>query len=565
VIRPPAVPPLPKYIETQSGPPLYAMTTFRFISIDQNCLPLWDAVPKVHAAARPGVTGTHYAEDVDVAFTRRGGEPGDDLLEIARECIYRDGTSDWGAVLFYTEFLGRNPLDIRAVEPYTGLKTSALARRLNTTVEDLYRRWSDSDNWQLVGVSYVHDRTMHRVIGDLSVAEVKPYVLRLYDIAREDVARAFPSRPAQNRIAEWFTAETARIKALLREFDQGTLSDFYAASMRHSLPAHIEISCTSSLFELTPAAPDLRRLFLPFIERYSDLANVYNAAVKASNVGVAPVRISRGELPFYAVFRFRDRLVRSELVYDGETLRAGPLAWHVKSPDAALLERMRNDGVPAVVGKAILLVIQARLRAGNADLLLPEHGSLYMPAAFLLEKQLRDAGLLPRAFPCVRRVCFHFLRRMADVDERVVLPPYLARILGESESSSRMLGRQIDDVIAGARAQLDRLQEPSARERLMDDLFPQQRRRIRDLDRERRELVRDPSRRAEASALWDRMRELEREVLAGFVERIVDLVHVSRLDVWNSRGALIPWAYALGGEEFVERLLAQAEIVVDHG
>lgn len=96
-----------------------------FISIDQNCQPLWDVVPKLQALAAASRGGVHCIEDVDVAFTLRGGAalPPDSPPGIARERVYRGGVSDWGAALFYTEFLGRNPLDVKDLESFTDRKS----------------------------------------------------------------------------------------------------------------------------------------------------------------------------------------------------------------------------------------------------------------------------------------------------------------------------------------------------------------------------------------------------------------------------------------------------------
>ena len=105
-------------------------------SIDQNCHSLWDALPKLQAVARSGGTVRHFIEDIDVAFTAVGSSPvdsaghGDGSLRLAMERYYGSGGADWGAALFYSEFLGRLPVDVRQWDSLTGLTTAALARRL---------------------------------------------------------------------------------------------------------------------------------------------------------------------------------------------------------------------------------------------------------------------------------------------------------------------------------------------------------------------------------------------------------------------------------------------------
>ncbi|MBQ6471809.1 MAG: hypothetical protein IJJ33_07490, partial [Victivallales bacterium] len=84
----------------------------KFISIDQNSNGLWDTVPKLAALSAHGMAGTHYLEDVDAAFTRRGAHPGEPP-SLLPERFYRGGGSDWGAALFYTDLLGRQPWDLQ--------------------------------------------------------------------------------------------------------------------------------------------------------------------------------------------------------------------------------------------------------------------------------------------------------------------------------------------------------------------------------------------------------------------------------------------------------------------
>ena len=94
-------------------------------SIDQNSHSLWDALPKVQALAAAGHAVTHFIEDIDVAFTSMGAEVDASPLRLVRERFHRSGGADWGAALFYSEFLGRQAVEVRQWEPYTGQKTAA--------------------------------------------------------------------------------------------------------------------------------------------------------------------------------------------------------------------------------------------------------------------------------------------------------------------------------------------------------------------------------------------------------------------------------------------------------
>ena len=77
------------------------------ISIDQNCASFWDTIPKLDALRRKGIDVSHYVEDVDIAFAARGAEVDQPDLRLAMENVYPGGGQDWGAGLFYSDFLGR--------------------------------------------------------------------------------------------------------------------------------------------------------------------------------------------------------------------------------------------------------------------------------------------------------------------------------------------------------------------------------------------------------------------------------------------------------------------------
>jgi hypothetical protein len=81
---------------------------------------LWDAVPKLEALSCQGYKGIHCVEDVDVAYSRQGSKAGDEI-DLRQERYYRGGVSDWGATLFYTEFLGKQPLDVVEFEKPLGM------------------------------------------------------------------------------------------------------------------------------------------------------------------------------------------------------------------------------------------------------------------------------------------------------------------------------------------------------------------------------------------------------------------------------------------------------------
>ena len=540
-----------------------------FISIDQNSHVLWDTVPKLAALTRRGLAGTHCIEDIDVAFTRQGTAPDDHTLALLPECYYRSGNSDWGAALFYTEFLGRNALNPRELEPYTGLSTASLARKLNLSVDDFYARYAGSDNWQLVGSSYAGNAAHHRVIGDLSLAETAPFIRRLLEHARTNLEHCFPDADAQERVHAWHAAESATVERLLNARPDVPLTDFYAGWLHHSLPNdQLRISLTSEQMPLDPDTPRLQ-LFRLFLADYATWADAYNAAIAETSCSLKPLDTTAGELPFFSVWRPDSKntgggktpLYRVSLALSpGNRLVAGEHAWPAGLPFPELLEKMRAAGVICVSGKALLLVLQARLKPDGAPLALPHQGSLYMPAAWAFERRLREKHLLPWAAHPVLRVRFRFLEQLRHIQTRIRLPAYLRDAAGAEILPAAEFAERLPELRANAAEELKLACASTGRDAFRDAAFPEHAWRIKELDVRRRELARDPATRAEAGALWDQQKAEETSLLQATVERLLRNLHVLNVDYWDSRGAILPWAIALGGQPFYEKLLDEAEI-----
>lgn len=533
-----------------------------FLSIDQNSNVFWDTLPKLAALARRGLAGRHCVEDIDVAFTRQGAAPGDTALRLEPEGYYRSGNTDWGAALFYTKFLGRNPVNPRGLEPYTGQTTAALARQQDLTLDAFYERYAGSDNWQVTGPSYLTDQRLHRCIGDLAAAETAPFLRQLLELARGDLLERFPEPAAQARLTAWFDRETARLNAILAECAGGSLVQVYQAWTRAHVPDTITVSTTAEWFQ---ANPDLRLLSL-FLNDYARCVALYNDAIAATGTGQTPLHPDRGDLPFFAVFRRDGRLIRAPLTVRDGWLEAGDRRWRLPDPGrpATLAESLgnawRHDGVICLAGKALLLVIQARSAPHGASLALPHLGSLYLPAAHEFQRRLRAAGLLDWPVAPVWRVRFHFLDRWRDCPTRVRVPEWLAGVFQADEAPAGQLAAELPQVQEKAAAELAAMRSDAGRQTLQEQLWPRLTSEIRGLDTERRALARDPARRAEAAALWARLKPLERELARRHFERALRNLQLRGLDYWDSRGALLPWSIALGGEAFYDRLLAGAEI-----
>ena len=538
----------------------------RFLSIDQNSQPLWDTVPKLAALSAHGWAGTHCLEDVDVAFTRHGAGPGETGLELARECFFRGGVSDWGAALFYTDFLGRLPLDVRRLEAYTGWSTAALCRRLDLSVDELYARYSPSDNWQLVGSSYLEDPQQHRVIGDLQVEEVAPFVRQLLDHAHADMRRALPEPAPRRRTDRWFGQEIDFVENLLQRHAGGTMLDFYRAWLQRHVPADVQLSLTSTVLRPGAAGDAGNPILARFLTDYDTMADCYNRALEATGVGLSPLKTAAGELPYFLVLKRQGRLFRIAACCRDGALVGGAFAWPLGPPGASVpVAAMAADGVLCAAGKALVLVLQARLVAGGAALVLPHLGSLYMPAAHRFERELRDQGLLPQPPASLYRVRFHWLDRWQRCSARVRLPEYLHDAFPEPEKSAAKLSEELPHAIAAARLELKQLSSASGRDTVLQRLEPELAAEHAELKARRRELAKAPDTRAQAGTLWERMKPIERRLLQRLTDRAMLQLRVCDLEYYDSRGALLPWSVALEGESLYEHVLRHASITREPG
>ena len=532
-----------------------------FISIDQNTHSLWDTIPKLQALVAQGYQGTHCVEDVDVAFTRRGAEAGDDTLELARERVYRGGTSDWGAALFYTNFLGRNMQDVRQIEPYTGWSTAALARRLGCTVDDLYDRYSPSDNWQLVGASYAEDAQRHRTIGDLRLREVRPHLLELIDHAQRDLEKRFPEKDARQRIREWFADEQATLKDLLEQHADGRLVELYASWLQAHVP-RLPTRLTSDLFDLD-AGDERQHLLNLFLNRYDDMATLYNEALEESGSDLNRLQSDAGQLPFFAVRRHHGHLVRTGVkLADNHLVTDDGQQWPLR--DGCLpAEGMQRDGVLCLPGKALLLVLQARLGKERPALALPYLGSLYMPAAYALQRKLQKRGYLPADLPPVLRVKFDFIRNWRSCDTAVRPPSHLHGVFSADELPASQLAAELDSVLQRARGELDAMSSDDGRKSWQLTFCAEAVQERDAVEARRRELVQNPETRDQAKPLWEDVKKLDRDILKKTADHAIRNLHILDLQYWNSRGAILPWSIALGGRAFYDKLLAQTRIYAE--
>jgi len=533
-------------------------------TIDQNCHSLWDVAPKVQALARRGYRVRHFVEDVDVAFTALGARAGDQRLHLARERFHRSGGADWGAAVFYFEFLGRQPVEIRDWEPLTGMKTAALARQLGRSVDELYDQFSPSDNWQLIGPSYVARRDYHRIIGDLSAGEVAPFLHEIIDRAESNMLATFPAANCRRRIADWLAAQRSLLDRILGDCSGGQLTDVYHRWLAECAGNGLSLDLTSKLFACG-ASPDQTALLELFTRQYDRAAAIYNRAIDETRVPLHALRTDQGELPFFASFQHEGHKVRTGVFLRDGRLRIGDRQFPL-APDGGIpTAELSRAGILALAGKALLLVIQARVGAGGRPLALPYRGSPYVPAAHRLAGELAAQDLLPAPLNPIVRVRLRFLDRLTAISEPIRLGEYLAGAFGQDEIPAAELGRNYADLAAEAAARLESFRTELGRRQWQREHLPDLVRRIGELDSRRRKLAESAPPPEEIRGLWKQIKPLQVELLSRTVDQIARDWQVRDLDYWDSRGAILPWSIALGGRRFYDDLIGSAEIYEESG
>lgn len=534
------------------------------LSIDQNSTSLWDTLPKLHALARTGQTVTHCVEDVDVAFTRIGGQVDEPDLELLGEQFHPSGQQDWGAAVFYHAFLGRLPLELHTLEPALGMKLPALAKKLDTDIDDLYSRHSISDNWMLVGSSYVGDKRHHRLIGDLPVTETAPFLRDLLGRARQDCFDRFPAEDCRERTDAWFDAETDRVERLIERHAEDTLDTLYADWLEEHLDGNVALSRTSDLPAMR-CDTERNPLLAMFTADYATLADLYNRAVRNAGVGLRELDTGRGELPFFAVRRRDGRLVRTGLALNRGKLHVGDDSFGLLPGGDLPCGAIRDAGILALPGKAAVLVLQVRLGPDADPLALPHLGSPYVPAADRLADLLAERDLLPGPLQPIVRVRFGFLDALKKIDRPLRLPGHLARMTGREEIPAAKLGSTWRDLVREATDRLERLADDGARDCWQREHFATQFEDIDQLQTRKQQAARDNPKDPKVRELWGRIKELQADILAGTLQRCVDDWQVRQLETWDSRGALLPWCIALGGEDFYKQLIANARCTKETG
>ena len=130
----------------------------------------------------------------------------------------------------------------------------------------------------------------------------------------------------------------------------------------------------------------------------------------------------------------------------------------------------------------------------------------------------------------------------------------------ESEIPARELGENGASLAGQAAQRLEAVKDAQARKQWQNEAFPDLTVKIEELEARRRQMAESSVIPEQMGEIWKRIKVLQLELLDRTVRAIARDRHVRELDYWDSRGALLPWSIALGGQGFYDSLIASAEI-----
>ena len=253
-------------------------------------------------------------------------------------------------------------------------------------------------------------------------------------------------------------------------------------------------------------------------------------------------------------------LVRTGVFLRDGRLHGGEESFAPGADGSLPLGALAAGGVRCLAGKAAVLVTQVRCRPEGQPLALPHRGSLYMPTAHRFARKLSEAHLLPGELQPIVRVRFRLLDRLRSLAAPIRLPAHLAAAMGAEEVRAGELGEAHAELAADARRRLEAFRDPAERQRWQERTLPEAHAEIAALDARRRELARTDPKAPELRELWKRIRPLQARLLDALLRRIDRDTQLAELDTYDSRGAILPWCIALGGEAFYRRVIEGAEV-----
>ena len=133
----------------------------------------------------------------------------------------------------------------------------------------------------------------------------------------------------------------------------------------------------------------------------------------------------------------------------------------------AVCEIIHRVNTPLVTS-AVMMGVQVRMLDKPAPLVLPDHGSMYMPATHQFEILLTESGLIPQIDdiePIVRVSC-DLLNQMKSLPAEVVihLPEHLTGAFGCDEISAAEFAGAYRGIATQAAGRLEAFKQPQNRD-----------------------------------------------------------------------------------------------------
>ncbi len=149
---------------------------------------------------------------------------------------------------------------------------------------------------------------------------------------------------------------------------------------------------------------------------------------------------------------------------------------------------------------------------------------------------------------------------MGSLETPILLPAHLAAAMGRDEVPASLLSENCDLLINEANQRLEKLSDPPGRLQWQGENFPEILEEIGRLNAQRKALAKTDPKGEQIREMSRRARSLQAKLLEKTVRQIDCDWQVRELDYYDSRGAIWPWALALGGESFYNELLDKVEV-----
>ncbi len=483
----------------------------RVVSGDQSII--WDAPLKLKVLSVHGHEVEHAVHTID--YFSRAYLKSIKNNSIVQESYKQDGNiTRWTASCEYANFLGRMPIHPKEFTK-RGIKFKLISEFEKRSVDDVILNLTAGD-W--FGLVYQKDAIAHSV----KIGEILNSLNRLRRLIRENLSKSI-------------------VGFSVKEFDRHPLFQFslfrdksWGEAMPIMLDRYLKKEEIDNVTVLTSV--DFDHLSLPlfkiFINNYSLLREIYNEAVKEGNYIDL---LKEGELPFYALVKNNEILIREPLFFEnGDSIKD-------------VLKRVKGE-VVGIFGKAIMHIIALRM---YTPLALPEGGSQYYKKADKFIKLLEKEVGIKLCLNPILWIRFNALDSLCGINQKFILPKYLQSAFGGEVVDGHYVSQKWREVVDSSISELkevasfgdsqwiERLKTKGYVDDFFVDLFTGTILKSRNLSEIRKDNYQDESLREIIKLNSHTLRGMT-QIIRGALEKqkanyIRDLLSVKQLEYWNKR------------------------------